>query len=568
MAEKVIMPQLGLTMKEGKLVHWIKKVGDEVKKDEPIAEIESDKATFELEAPVGGTLIKIVAQEGSIVPITDTIAYIGEPGEELQDNIIKESVEIESSKIEQKNIDKEDTDCDVLVIGGGPGGYVAAIHASQLGAKTKLIEKDKLGGTCLNRGCIPTKALLHTTEIIKKFKNAESYGIKNVEFKVDYAVIQKRKNDVVKQLRNGVQYLLKKNNVEVIKGVASFKDKNTVLVKENDTERTITSEKVIIATGSEAVKINIPGGNNSIITSNEALELEEIPAEIVIVGGGAIGVEFATIFSNMGSKVSLVEMLPQLLPGMDSEIALILENELKQNGIDIYTNAKLTEIKEGKPQNIAVVNQQNKNIEIKTEKILLAVGRKPYLAGLNLGKANVNYDNKGIKVDEQLKTNVDNIYAIGDVIGGILLAHLASAQGIKAVENALGKNSYQNTDIVPACIYTNPEVAGVGLTEEEAKKQGLNYKVSKFPLKSSGKALAIGNNSGLVKILSDKKYGEILGVHIIAPRATDLIAEACLAMRMEGTVEEIATTIHAHPTLAECVAEAAHIACGTPIHAG
>lgn len=458
-------------------------------------------------------------------------------------------------------------DFDLLVIGGGPGGYVAAIRAAQLGAKTALVEKAELGGTCLNRGCIPTKALLAATEKIEEIHAAEKFGISVSGLSVDFPKMVKRKNAVVAQLQSGVSYLLRHHGVAVLQGFASFVNKNTVEVSQGEKKQTITAKKIIVATGSVPRKLQLSGNTACTMTSDDILNIQDIPSNLVIIGGGIIGIEFATIFNNLGSKVTIVEILDRILPQMDSEIVNVLSTKLKQKGIEVITGSRVEEIEQTADQNYVVIAIGDGSVKrILADKILVAPGRVACLEGLNLEAAGVKYNQKGIQVSENLLTSVDHIYAIGDATGGIQLAHLASAQGMYAAEHAMGKKPYICLDYVPFCIYTSPEVASVGQTEEQLKEQGMDYKVARYSLNSHGKAVAAGCNEGLMKLLYEPKYGQILGLHIIAPRATDIVGEAVLAMRAELTVGELATTIHAHPTLAEALMEAAHIAHGTPIH--
>lgn len=463
---------------------------------------------------------------------------------------------------------KRENDADVIVIGGGPGGYVSAIKLAQLGAKVILVEKDNLGGTCLNRGCIPTKALLQSVEVLESIRDSEKMGIKVQGYKIDLKMINQRKEQVVSQLVNGVGFLLKSRKVAVVKGTAKFIEDKVIEVSDEKGEKTLLKAKnIIIATGSKPASIPIEGiKGKDIITSTEALNLEQIPESMLIIGGGVIGVELGSIYSSLGSKVTIIEVLPQILPNMDEEVAKTLERILKKE-MDIYTGTKVTEIGD---------RQDKKTVRIKTEggaeetleveKVLVSTGRVPNADGLNLEAAGIRTEGNRIVVDNNFKTSVDGVYAIGDVNGKILLAHAASAQGIFVAERIMGRESKINLDIVPASIYTDPEVASVGMTEKEAKEKGLLYKVGRFPFKANGKALTMAKGEGFVKIIADEKYNEILGVHIIGPRATDMIAGIAVAMKMEGCVEDIAHTIHAHPTLTEAIMEAAHDYFGEVIH--
>ena len=459
----------------------------------------------------------------------------------------------------------------VIIIGGGPGGYVAAIRLAQLGANVIVVEKSKVGGTCLNVGCIPTKVLLHTAEIYEDILNSSLYGINiNGDVSIDWKALQNRKNDITAHLVGGVEGLLRLNNVEVINGEASFVDKNTISVKKSDgTVENLNADNFIIATGSESIVPPIKGAElNGVLNSTEILSLEEIPEELVVIGGGVIGVEFASLFNTLGTKVKLVEMLPNILPPIDREISEIVKMKLESNDVEVYTSSQVTEIKESNGKLQTIVKTDNGEIELQGDKVLISVGRKPVLNGLNLENIGVNIDKKGIKVNEKMETNIDGIYAIGDVVGINMLAHVASEQGVIAAENIMGIKKEIDYKVVPSCVYTRPEIASVGLTEEEVKKQGLNYNTGVFHLANNSKTVIVNEFEGtLIKIISDEKYDEILGVHIYGPRATDLITEAALAIRLEATIDELITTIHAHPTIGEAMKEAALDVRNIAIHA-
>lgn len=448
---------------------------------------------------------------------------------------------------------------DVVIIGGGPGGYVAAIRSAQLGGKVVLVENDKLGGTCLNRGCIPTKSLLHSTEYINVVNEAKKYGIDMTFNGYDIKKIISNKEQIVEQLVQSINYLVIKNKIELINGFGRIKDRNTV---EIETAKGVIEKKtknIIIATGSKSSIIKVPGYDNpSVINSDGALNINKVPKSIAVVGGGAVGIELAFVYQNLGAKVTIIEMMPQLLPNMDEDAVQILERMLKEKGIEILKDAKLESIteKSGQLLNVEVLQSNVKKVLLK-EQVLMATGRVPFTEGLNLESVGVKTEKGKILVNELLETNVKGIYAIGDVTGGILLAHVASAEAMVAAENCFGLSTKMDYKVIPACIYTTPEVAGVGLTEKLAIEKGYDVKVGRFNLLNSGKAVAIGATEGMVKIVADKKYGEILGVHIVGNRATDIIAEACVAMKLEATVEELISTIHAHPTISETFYEAA-----------
>lgn len=446
----------------------------------------------------------------------------------------------------------------VVVIGGGPGGYVAAIRAAQLGGDVTLIEKERIGGTCLNIGCIPTKALLHTAEVYEEAMTGADYGvIANV--KLDFAKAQERKAAVTNQLVSGVEGLLAVNKVKVISGLASFVGKDTIQVKlTKGGNETIKADRFIIATGSVPVMPPLPGIEaKQCIDSTGALELQKVPNTMVIVGGGVIGVEIATLYSILGCKVIIIEMQKEILPMMDGELTKIIRAKLALKGVDIYTQAKVTGIKDdGAEAKITVEMSDGKSNVFSCEKVLISVGRKTNTEALALDKAGIINDRGRITVNNKMETNVKGIYAIGDCTGKGMLAHIASANGEVAAENALGHESVFDIKTNPSCVYTNPEFASVGLTEEKAKEQGVDYVVGKFPLSANGRSLIMGGD-GMIKFIVGKEYKEILGVHILGPRATDLIAECALAIQMEATVDEIIATIHAHPTIGEAVREAA-----------
>ncbi len=455
---------------------------------------------------------------------------------------------------------------DIAIIGGGPGGYVAGIYAGKRKAKVALIEKCELGGTCLNRGCIPTKALIHSARLFQDIKNAGKFGIAADNVTINWNDMQKNTVSIVKTLTKGVENLLKSNSVTVFKGTAKLADKNTILISDKTEQMTITADNIIIATGSVPTILPIPGHDfQNVITSDEALFLEELPSSMLIIGAGVIGTEIGYIYNALGTEVTIVEMLPEILPKLDDDISQELIRHLKTQGIKIYTDAKVKEIKQ-KENTLQTFFETKEGIKfIDSEKVLIAVGRTPNTAAIE--KLSCNIDKKGILVNDYLQTNIENIYAVGDITGKSMLAHVASHQGIVAIKNIMGEEHKMDYKAIPYCIYTNPEVASVGMSEKEAKAiYKDNIKVGRFPYTANGKAMAIGEKSGFVKIIAESRYNEILGVHIIGPCATELIAEAVLAIKLECTAEELADTIHAHPTLSEAVMEAAFDLLKEPIH--
>lgn len=459
---------------------------------------------------------------------------------------------------------------DLLIIGGGPGGYVAAIRASQLGAKVTLIEEDKVGGTCLNRGCIATKALYKNAEVLNSIKKSDDFGISVSSYSVNMQKVQQRKNSISDGLRAGVEQLLKGFNIEVLHGKASFADNNTVeYVLSDGTKETITANKIIIATGSKATKLPIEGADlPHVITSNEALNLDYVPNDIVIIGGGVIGIEFAGIFESFGANVTVVEYAPRILPLLDEEMVKRLTIYLKKRNIKINTSTAVKKIENIDNNKLKLVADNNgKELEFTTDLVLMATGRSINIDSLNIDNTGIEYDSKGIKVNNVYQSSVPNIYAIGDVIGGQMLAHLASDEGKVAVENMYGIKSHVNYDCVPACVFTFPELASVGLTEEEAKNRNIEYLVGKFNFAANCKAQTSSEADGLVKVIAESNSKKLIGVHILGPGASDLIHEAALAIQNGLTVEAIKETIFAHPTLSEAFQEASLAVLDQAIHA-
>lgn len=457
---------------------------------------------------------------------------------------------------------------DVVIIGGGPGGYVAAIKAAHLGLKAVLVEKDKLGGVCLNRGCIPTKALVSTAELLNHLQRAGEFGIQVKDYSIDFPAIMKRKDLITRRLSSGVEQLMKANQVRVARGEGQIIEPGKVEITDTAGQKEVIKTKnIIIATGSKVMKLPIPGiENEGVITSDEALSLSELPSKMLIIGGGVVGIEFAGIFKALGVEVTVVEMLPRILLPIDEEIAYRLTQILKRKGIEILTGCKVQGIKKNH-QNLEVLvstSEGEKRLEI--EKVLLAAGRVPELGNIDVQRLGIELEKGAIKVDEKMRTNIPGIYAVGDVVSKIMLAHVASREGIVAIENISGKEVLMDYKVVPNCVFSMPEVASVGLTEEEARKENNNIKVSKFPFMANGKALGMGETEGMVKIIADADTSELLGLHILGVHASDLIAEGTLALSMEATAFEIVNTIHAHPTLAEAIAEAAEGITGKPIH--
>ena len=457
----------------------------------------------------------------------------------------------------------------LAIIGGGPAGYVGAIRGAQLGAEVTLIEKKEVGGTCLNVGCIPTKTLTSTAHLYTLMKKSANWGIDSGFPSLNWDQVMKRKEQVVRRLVNGVKFLLKERKVNLISGSASFLDEKTLLIKKADGGiEKLQADKILISTGSVPIDLPISGTDlDGVVDSTKALSFEEVPKTLLIVGGGYIGCEFASIYHSFGTKVTIVEMLPQILPGEDEEIVSLLRRKWEKEGIKIYTESKDTGIYlKDDGIKIVKISTPKGELEILSEKILISVGRKAYTSGLNLKGIGIEQKNDKIKVDEYLRTNLKDIYSAGDCIGGYLLAHVASMEAECAVENALGGNLKMDYTAVPRCIFTYPEIGGVGLTEKEALDKGFKIKTGGFPFIANGRALAEDETEGMVKIIADEKSDKILGCIIMGNRGTDLIAELALGIKMGTKLKDLIETIHAHPTLAEAVRESALKTAGRPIH--
>jgi dihydrolipoamide dehydrogenase len=500
MADTIIMPKLGFNMDEGKLVKWYKNEGDKVEKGEPLFSVETDKTAIDIEATRDGVLAKTLIEEGDTVPVTLPIAIVADEGEDidavvaeatkqLKEGLGEEEVEeVATSPAAEEKVSKPEPakaksegakDFDVIVIGGGPGGYVAAIKAAQLGKKTALIEKDTVGGVCLNRGCIPTKTLLRSAEALKEVKGCNNFGIVEVDTskaKLDMKALQKRKKGVVSQLVGGVEGLLKGNGVTKFAGEGVIKDKNTVVVG----DKTITGEYLIIATGSDIEYMNIPiDPAMKTFDSDAILDLDYIPEDMVILGGGVIAIEFAYFLASIGCKVTVIVRSRILRTATDKEIGAQVADHLRKMGIDVYEAAAVKEV----TKDSVVFEKDGKLEEVKTANVLLATGRTPSLKGVPCDELGIKLDKRGaIVTDERMRTSVDNIYAIGDVNGKAMLAHVASMEGIVAVENICGKDTVMEYNSIPSCIYIQPEIASAGLTEDEAREKYGEIKVGKFPM--------------------------------------------------------------------------------------
>ena len=578
MATEIIMPKAGIDMTEGQIIKWNKKEGDKVETGEILLEIMTDKTSMELEAEDSGYLIKIIKGDGETVPVTEVIGYIGAEGEVAPEGISKDAVEtsenvsdkkekepIKEREIEERNTavksEKGEDEFDVVVIGGGPAGYVAAIRAAQVGGKVAVVEKSELGGTCLNRGCIPTKTFLKNAEIIEGIEMSSKRGIilENEKFTVDMPKVVSLKNEIVKTLTNGVQGLLKSNSIKIFKGVGKInKDKDVVI----NGEKVLRTNKIILAGGSKVGSVNIPGiESKRVLTSDDILDLKELPKSLAVIGGGVVGVELGQAYLSFGSEVTVIEMMDRIVPGVDREASETLRKALEKKGMKILTSSKIKEIiDEGDKLRIKLEDKE----DVVAEKALLSIGRVPDLEAV--GELDLEMERGKIKVDKYMETSVKGVYAPGDINGIKMLAHAAFRMGEVAAENAiLGNHREIKLETTPSAIYTIPEVGMVGLTEEEAKEK-YDINVGKFAFVGNGRALASGDTTGFVKVIADKKYGEILGVHIVGQSAAEIINEASSLMAMEITVDEVIKTIHGHPTFSEALFEACADVLGEAIH--
>jgi len=558
MATEVLMPKLGLTMTEGTIEEWKKKEGDAVKKGDVLFSVATDKLTNDVECDADGVLLKVLVAEGQTADCKAVVAYIGAAGEAVPGAAAPAAAPAAPAAAPAASGVKS-----VLVIGGGPGGYVAAIRAAQLGAKVTVIEKQHLGGTCLNVGCIPTKCLLHSAELLEDIKNQSAdIGVKVTGVEVDFPQVIAHKNAISKKLTSGIAGLFKMNKVTKLDGEAAFTAPKTLEVTKPDgTKETMTADAIIVATGSINSVPPIPGikENPNCIDSTGALSLEALPKSMVVIGGGVIGLELACAYAAFGTKITVVEALDHVLPMLDGDLTKIGMIHMKKMGMEFNLECPVQSV-ESSPVGAKVVckNKAGEAVSFEAEKVLVAIGRKANTASLNLEAGGLNNDRGRILVNDRMETNVPGVYAVGDcVFGKAQLAHTASAMGEVAAENICGLSAAYDEKTNPTCVYIEPEAASVGLTEEQAKAEGIDYKVGKFPMAANGKALILNGGEGVVKIIADAKYGEVLGMHIIGPRATDLIAEGALAIRLEATIEELISTIHSHPTVTETMREAA-----------
>lgn len=563
MAKTVIMPKLGLTMTEGMVASWRKKAGDTVKVGDVLCEVSTDKLTNEVTAEEDGVL-QIIVAEGETVPVQTVLGVVGAAGEDVS-ALSGGSAAAGKAPAASEVPAKSKKDVNAIVLGGGPGGYVTAIRLAQNGAKVTVVEKKNLGGTCLNVGCIPTKALYHSAELYHKLHGeAQANGIIINEVSLDWSGVQKRRETVINTLVGGVKALLRANGVKVIEGTGRIVDDHTLEVDSDGMKTQMNYDALVLATGMIPKKIPIPGADlPGVLTSTEVMTLTEKPESLCIIGGGVIGCEFASIYNAFGTKVTVLEALPEICAPLDDDLINAVKARFKKEKIDVYSGCSVQSISEVDGKMQVVFNGTSMVFDY----VLMATGRKPATDDIGLENVGIKTERGFIEVDRAtMRTVCPSIYAIGDCNGGIQLAHVASAEGTVAADTIMGLEPNVDFKAIPSCVYVMPEVATVGLNERDAKAQGYQVKVGKFPLSGNGKSLIEGDTDGFVKFVTDAATGEILGLHIIGPRATDLIGEAVLAIDLECTVEEIVAAIHSHPTVSEAIQEAAHAVNGSAIH--
>ena len=543
MAKVVVMPKLGLTMTEGTVSQWLKKVGDEVKEGEPFFEVETDKLTNTIEASASGVVRHFFVEAGTTVPVLAKVAIIAAADVDISALIADAAPAAAAAApaAEEKG--------SVLVIGGGPGGYVAAIRAAQLGAKVTIVEKDALGGTCLNRGCMPTKAMLHSSEIYEAATSSENIGISCDNVKVDWEKVQGFRASVVEKLTSGVKALLRLNKVTSVSGEAVFTGPKTVKVGDKE----LSAEKVIICSGSYPIIPGIPGLKESkaVIDSTACLSLDHIPESMVVIGGGVIGLELGSVYRRYGTKVTVVEMQPRLLPLMDGELTMLAEAKLRSEGLEILTSTSVVAVEDTDKGAKVKVKGPDGEKAIDAEKILVCVGRGPNTAGLGLDKAGITVKDGFIQTNEKQETNVPGVYAVGDCTGKLMLAHAAMAMGVNAVCAMRRVPAKRDLSLIPSGVYVSPEIASAGMSEKEAAEKGIEACTAKANTMANARSLIASGERGFIKVTAEKGTGRLLGAVMYCERATDLIQEAAAAIAAGMTVSQLLSLIHGHPTFSE-----------------
>lgn len=560
MAVKIVVPVLGESITSAVVSKWLKQPGESVSADEALIELETDKVNVEVPAPVAGIVGQHQVTVGDEVAVGALLVTIGETAEaEASINSVEKVPSAIEVKQEPAANQSNDAEYDLIVIGAGPGGYVAAIRAAQLGMKVACVEKKKtLGGTCLNVGCIPSKALLYASEQYEAAnRHFADLGVVVKDIKLDLAKMQSHKNSVINANVAGIEFLLKKNKVTWLKGSATITAPGQVSIDGKEH----TARSIVIATGSESV--SLPGvevDEKHVVTSTGALNLEKVPQHMVVIGGGVIGVELGSVWHRLGAKVTIVEYFDRLLPGFDKEVSLSFAKILEKQGMQLKLAHKVEKLeKKGKESQITISNVVGDHKEtLSADVVLVSVGRKPVTQGLGLEALGVILDEKGrIQTNAEFQTNIAGIYAIGDVIAGPMLAHKAEEEGVAIAELLAGEKPHIDYGLIPGVVYTDPEIAMVGKTEEALKAESVEYTVGKFPFSANGRARAMNQTEGFVKILADKRTNKVLGAHLVGPHCSEMIAEVVLAMNFGASAEDIALTCHAHPTLTESIKEAA-----------
>lgn len=561
MAKEVFMPKTGMDMQEGTIIKWMADVGDSVKAGDVLLSIETDKVAMDVESPCDGELLCKYFQDGSTVPVATIIGYVGLHGEKVPDTPKKAGGEAlaaeEAMLARRKDVSERHFSFQVAVIGGGPAGYIAALRAARNGARTVLFEKNKLGGTCTNVGCIPMKTYIRTAQLLDNIRDGEERGIHfdQTTLHMDLSELYDYKQNVVSKMGRGIDGLLKDAGVEYVHEEARLLSSHTI----QSGQKTYSCENIILCGGSVSGKLPIEGiDQKGILTSEGMLELREVPKRLVIVGGGVIGCEMATAFSRFGSEVIIVELQDHLLPTFDEEVSETIERLFKEYGIEVQTGKKIVRFTSSKDHPVICLHD---GTEIPADVILMSVGRKPNLSCLGVLNSEIDFERGKIMVDEYCRTNIPNIYACGDLTNRSILAHSAMKMGEAAAMNACGKEKKINMNRAPLCLYTLPEAAGIGLTEAQARKRG-DIMIGRFPFSANGRAVSSGETDGFVKVIADKGYGEILGVHIVGANATEMIVEAKTMMDMEITVYEVADIMYPHPTFSEAFIEACADAIG------
>lgn len=561
---QIILNKLSGEDKSAKVGKILIKAGQQVQEGDGLFNAESAKGNVLVKSEYEGTVVSILIEEGQQVKIGAVVAEI--EGENVSKNAVQQSTGYHFGLAAPK---KEEINCDIAVIGGGPGGYVSAIRAAQLGARVVLIEKNKIGGTCLNTGCIPTKSFVKSAHLYDEIQRSAEFGVKAGQPTIDLEQVVKRKNEVVANLSDGIRYLLDHWSIRFIEGEAKV-SKNAISVKNSKVEAMIQAKNVIISTGSSPAELNIPGADLQVVLTNEEiLNLKKVPESLTVIGGGVIGMEFAFIFNSFGTKVTVIEFLDDILFNFDEDLIEIIEDECKQRNIQLYTKARVEEISLAENrQAITVFSQEGEKHFVIGELVLMSVGRKPNLSAIDLAELGVELNERqnGIQVDEHMTTSNPAVFAIGDITGKIQLAHVASHQGIVAAENCMGKDSVMDYTAIPSAVFLSPEIGVVGLCEKEAKRAGIPYRVSKFPFSANGKALSQGERKGFVKILFNEETHQILGAAVVGPGATDLISNFTYYILHKTDYRTLNHLIFAHPTTAESVHEAILGITGEAIH--